>query len=158
MKRFELTDDHLKALFWLRSVELKCPRWKLTKALKQKALWELIRLGVGNHINLRRTGDIYSLTAAGRGLFNEIVTYEEENPRYSAEEGPSTLLYRGTLFSWSHRAAVHEIEDMRRMRQRREERTAKASGRTGCAKTRCRAEPRPKVAICVDDCRDRGVV
>lgn len=158
MKRVELSEHHLAALFWLRSVELKCPRWKLTKRLCQKSLWSLIHRGIGHHINLRRTGDIFGLTAFGRGLFNEIVQYEEDNPRFSANEGPSAVLYRDALYSWSHLAAVREIEDMRRMRLGKEIRTAKASGRKGCAKTRLRAEPRPKVAVCVDDCRNSGAV
>jgi len=158
MKRVELSEHHLAALFWLRSVELKCPRWKLTKRVHENALRQVIRAGLGDHKHLRRVGDIYGLTPFGRGLFNEIVQYEEDNPRFSANEGPSAVLYRDALYSWSHLAAVREIEDMRRMRLGKEIRTAKASGRKGCAKTRLRAEPRPKVAVCVDDCRNSGAV
>lgn len=158
MIRYTIGDNLLRAIFWARAVELK------TMGLfKSRPEEKWLRLGIhhgfiGVYSPRGRGTTHWHLTPNGKSLFNELVKYEEENPRYSAEEGPSTLLHRGTLFSWSHRTAIYEIENLRRMRQRTEEVKAKRSGRTGCAKTRCRAEPRPQVAICVDDCRDRGKV
>lgn len=158
MNRITITDPTMKALFWLRGQGLGVPRHRFKP--DYRILERLVRFGAAQCYAPRRQPRIeaWSLTKAGRELVNAIITYEEENPRYSAEEGPSALLHGDTLFSWSHRAAVHEIEDLRRLRQRREERKAKTSGRTGCHETRCRAEPRPKVAICVDDCRNRAGV
>jgi hypothetical protein len=158
MTRFELRDEVLKAIFWIRAVQLKCyPRRNHLVAPPLRTLNQLAELGIAKVFRPRytRAGEVWSLTRQGLDLINEIMTYEEENPRYSTEEGPSALLHRGNLLTWSHRTAVHEIENLRRMRQGNEERAAKRAGRTGCHETRLRAQPRPKVAICVDGCGDR---
>lgn len=156
--KFYITDDVMRAMFWARAIELKTKGYR-SRRPDDKHLYQGVRLGLINVWRPYGKGTEYwGLTPLGKSMFNELVKYEEENPRYSAEEGPSALLHRGTLFSWSHSAAIYEIENMRRLRQRTEEFKAKRAGRTGCAKTRCRAEPRPKMAICVDDCRDKQVV
>lgn len=156
--KFYITDDVMRAMFWVRATELRTMGYFRLRP-NDNHLHRGVRLGLFKVWRPYRNGnESWAMTPTGKGLFNELVKYEEENPRYSAEEGPSALLYRGTLFSWSHRTAIYEIENMRRMRQRTEERKAKRSGRTGCAKTRCRAEPRPKMVICVDACRDRNKV
>jgi len=158
MNRFELRDETLAALFWVRARELKCyPRRNHLVEPPRARLYYLQQIGAAKSFRPKNglSHEVWNLTRQGRELLNEIMTYEEENPRFSAHEGPSALLHGGTLFTWSHSAAVHEIENLRRMRQRNEEWKAKRSGRTGCTQTRLRAQPRPKVAICVDDCRNR---
>lgn len=161
MKRFELTDEILNALFWLRARELKAMPTYAMRMNKQRPLpteamlYRVLRMGLANCYRPRRMlgREIWSLTPTGRGVVNAVIEYEKDNPRYSAEEGPSAVLYGDCLLSWSYRTAVYEIENLRRMRQTTEERKAARSGRKGCHETRCRAEPRPAMAICVDDCR-----
>jgi hypothetical protein len=157
MRRFELTDDILKALFWIRGRELKClGAYRAAQCRpKEGKLYFLCDAGAAKVFfpNHSKFGEAWALTREGRDLLNAVIDYEENNPRFSAEEGPSAVLHRGRLYQWSYSTALHEIENLRRMRQKHEERKAKRSGRTGCHATRYRAAPRPKVAICVDDCR-----
>jgi len=154
MRKLYINDDLLKALFWVRAKELRTRGYFHWPA--DKHLLKLRALGaIDDWRKWRGSAPVWKTTPAGKKLVNEIIKYEEENPRYSAEEGPSALLYEGTLFSWAHLSAIREIENLRRMRQRTEERKAKTEGRKGCHETRLRAQPRPKVAICTDGCGDR---
>lgn len=156
MLRYAFSDEVLRVLIRARMFDLKGVSIRFESVAELRASSELWRGGVLRELRGWGTRSSRTLmTKYGRGLAKAIIEYEKDNPRFSAHEGPSALLYGNTLFTWSHSAAVREIENVRRVRQRDEERKAKRSGRTGCAKTRCRAEPRPLVAICVDDCRHK---
>jgi hypothetical protein len=119
MIRLELRDELLKALFWIRAVELKCwPRRNHLVRPEHRPLLELQRLGIAKMYRPRysREGEVWTLTRQGGELLDEVMSYEKDNPRYSAEEGPSALFHSGTLLTWSHLTAVKEIENLRQMR------------------------------------------
>lgn len=155
MRRVELTDSFIKELIWARAVDLNAVgQYGVQKHGVDTQFDQLCCARLGQWFNPRRARRmVFNLTVEGRALAKAIIEYEEENPRYSAHEGASAILHGGTLFSWSHIAAVREVENVRGVRQRNEERKAAWSGREGCHETRSRAAPRPNVDICVDDCR-----